>query len=330
MTNCDDWKNVAAVGLWIVVFLSTVHETCGKTAQENLDYMNTLANEQGALIEGSDGIFTKYVKSKHSKYSVVAIFNAVHPKHGCEICQEASGEFIIAAQSYAAIAKNDQNIFFVVLDYDNAPESFMKMNLNHAPEIVFFPRNHKKRKNNNYDISRYGMKADGILRWLHERSGVKVPVKKPIPWVKVSFVAMAVVLLSLVAICKPALCLAVFTSSTLWGIIIMLCVLAMTSGQMWNIIRNASNYGRYRNGETRLVMESESSQYRYESYFISLLNGSVALGFILLNQASEIGHKILRKAVGFVGLVMIMAIFGYLISMFRMKSHGYPYYLLFE
>lgn len=69
----------------------------------------------------------------------------------------------------------------------------------------------------------------------------------------------------------------------------------MTSGQMWNIIRNASNYGRYRDGETRLIMESESSQFRYETYFVSLLNGSIALGFILMNQASEISHTILRK-----------------------------------
>lgn len=69
----------------------------------------------------------------------------------------------------------------------------------------------------------------------------------------------------------------------------------MTSGQMWNFIRNASNYGRYHNGEIHLVRESENSQYRYESYFILLLNGSIALGFILLNQASEISHKILRK-----------------------------------
>lgn len=51
------------------------------------------------------------------------------------------------------------------------------MNLNHAPEIVYFPRSRKKRKNTHYDISRYGIKAEGILRWLHETSGVKVGIE---------------------------------------------------------------------------------------------------------------------------------------------------------
>lgn len=51
-----------------------------------------------------------------------------------------------------------------------------QMRLNHAPELVFFSRDNKKRKKDTYDIARYGMNAAGILKWLHERSGVKVRV----------------------------------------------------------------------------------------------------------------------------------------------------------
>lgn len=84
------------------------------------------------------------------------------------------------------------------------------------------------------------------------------------------------------------------------------CVLTMTSGQMWNFIRNASNHGRQRDGRLQLILESDGAQFRYETYLVVALNGAISVGFILLNQASEIKHLHLSK--GRVGVIIIDAV----------------------
>lgn len=109
----------------------------------------------------------------------------------------------------------------------------------------------------------------------------------------------------------------------------MVTVHVMTSGQMWNMIRRPAEAGRDGNG-VRYIQGGRGGQYIFESYIVMAVNMAVAVGFILMNEVPSVKRGKIKKVIGGIGLAMVMIFFGLLVSIFRIKSHGYPYSFLFQ
>jgi oligosaccharyltransferase complex subunit gamma len=77
---------------------------------------------------------------------------------------------------------------------------------------------------------------------------------------------------------------------------------------------------------------SSSGQFVIETYIIIALNGAVALGVILMNEAMKGGKSDVktRKVTAFIGIGLTVVFFSLLLSIFRGKAHGYPYSFLFK
>ena len=66
-------------------------------------------------------------RSKPRNYSVIVMFTALNPKRGCSVCQEASDEFTILANSFRFSSMYSHNLFFGVVDFDDGSEVFQSV-----------------------------------------------------------------------------------------------------------------------------------------------------------------------------------------------------------
>ena len=55
------------------------------------------------------------------------MFTALNPKRGCSVCQEASDEFTILANSYRFSAVYSNSLFFGMVDFDDGSEVFQSV-----------------------------------------------------------------------------------------------------------------------------------------------------------------------------------------------------------
>ena len=55
------------------------------------------------------------------------MFTALNPKRGCSVCQEASDEFNILANSFRFSPAYTNALFFAVVDFDDGPEVFQSV-----------------------------------------------------------------------------------------------------------------------------------------------------------------------------------------------------------
>ena len=64
---------------------------------------------------------------KPRNYSVIVMFTALDPKRGCSVCEEASNEFTILANSFRFSSSYTNALFFAVMDFDDGPEVFQSV-----------------------------------------------------------------------------------------------------------------------------------------------------------------------------------------------------------
>lgn len=321
---------VFALVCMLTCFFASNGQVLKPTPTQNLQKMVDLKAKHGLLIPMDSEKFKKYVKSKHSKYSVIAMFTALKPSFKCEICPDAKKEFSMLASSYEAQPSETTNIFFVVVDYHNAQEAFKTMKLTHVPGFYYFPGSRKRKKTDTYDSRRSGYNAVSLSRWLAEIEGIKIKIVVPFDYSSLIIPGCILLLTMFLILWKPDFVLMIFGNKILWGFAVLFAVLVMTSGQMWNHIRKPAQMSRNRKGDAEYIHGSRGGQYIFESYIVMAINGAITLGFIILNEVQTFKHRILKRVIGFLGLGIVMIFFGILLSIFRMKNRGYPYSFLFE
>lgn len=55
------------------------------------------------------------------------MFTALNPKRGCSVCQDASDEFTILANSFRFSSSYSHSLFFGVVDFDDGSEVFQSV-----------------------------------------------------------------------------------------------------------------------------------------------------------------------------------------------------------
>lgn len=251
----------------------------------------------------------------------------------CQICRQAHDEYVIVANSWRYSNAQSNRIFFAMVDYDEGSDVFNSLNLNSAPIFMFFSEKNTKTKNaEQLDIQRVGFNAEVIAKWISEKTNGEVNIRV----IRPPNYATSISILMLMAVCAALLYLKrdnleYVTNRTSWAIGAVVIVLVMTSGQMWNHIRGPPLMHRSNKGIS-YIHGSSSGQFVVETYIIIALNGAVALGVILMNEAMKAGKgdAKTRKVTAFIGLGLTVIFFSFLLSIFRSKAHGYPYSFLFK
>lgn len=274
--------------------------------------------------------FRKYVGSQSvpRNYSFVVMMTALSPQRSCHICRQAHEEFVTAATSFRYSQHfESKRLFFGSVDYDEGSDIFSSLNINSAPCFLYFSEKGNFKNPDELNIQRLGFGADVIARWINEKTGMSIKIVRPPNMsAPIMLALLGFTVLGILYISRNSLSL--IFNRNVWAFTAVSIVLLMTSGQMWNHIRGAPLMQRGRN-QNHYVHNSSSGQYVIETYLVMLINAGFALGVVLLTIALKLGDKKRGKFLARAGFFMAILFFSLLLSIFRQKSYGYPYRLLF-
>ncbi|CAG9762065.1 unnamed protein product [Ceutorhynchus assimilis] len=301
----------------------------GSTLADRVQQLTDLSSKKSVLRFNANK-FKDYVKTAPRNYSIVVMFTALASQRQCAVCRQASDEYTLVANSYRYSPAYSNKLFFAMVDFDEGSEVFQMMKLNTAPIFMHFPAKGKPKAADTMDIQRVGFGAEAIARFISERTDISIRI------IRAPNYSGTLSLTLLFAFVGGFLYLRrnnleFLYNKTMWGVWALFFTLAMTSGQMWNHIRGPPFMHRNQNGQTSYIHGSSQGQFVVETYIVMALNGAVVVGMILMAEAAKgKGDPKKRKIFAILGLVLISVFFSLLLSVFRTKTHGYPYSFLFK
>uniref|UniRef100_A0A023FWL1 Putative conserved membrane protein n=1 Tax=Amblyomma parvum TaxID=251391 RepID=A0A023FWL1_AMBPA len=321
--------------LVVLVALLSIESTSGnyrrkdaQTLGERVQQLTDLSLKR-PVIRLNGEKFRHFIKASPRNYSFIVMLTALAPQRQCSICRQANEEFQILANSWRYSSAYSNRIFFGLVDFDEGSDVFNMLQQNSAPVFLHFPEKGKPKRADHHDIQRLGFGAEGLARWIAERTDVHIRVFRPPSY------SGTIALVILVALIGALLYmrrnnLDFLYNKTSWGIAALCIVFAMTSGQMWNHIRGPPFMHKTQRG-VAYIHSSSGGQLIVETYIVIFLNAAIVFGMILMNDAAESkGDPKKRKIMAIVGLLLVAVFFSFLLSIFRSKAHGYPYSFLFK
>lgn len=261
---------------------------------------------------------------------MIVMLTALAPQRQCAICKHASDEYQLVASSFRYSSAFSNKVFFAMVDFDEGADVFQSLKLNSAPVFMHFPAKMKQVKADSLDISRRGFDAEQLARWVRERTNVEIRVQRPPNYSGILLSASACVTLAgfLYVMRKR---LTFLYSYVVWGLSVITLICFFISGQTWNMI-NGPPFMSNRKNDMGIIADDSNMQYVAETYIVFLLYFGVSAGIILLNEAPKIRSKNgKRKGIlAVTGILVVVFLFSFLLSIFRSKYHGYPYSFLIK
>lgn len=274
--------------------------------------------------------FKQYVKSAPRNYTMVVMLTALNPNRECQICKPANDEYQIIAQSWRYSAQFNNNLFFAMVDFDEASDVFRMLNTASAPQFIIFGRKGKPKSADNLDLPRVGFSAEAIAKWIHDRTDISVKIFRPPNYSGLLLIILLAFMIGGLLYVKRNN-LESFYNRTTWSFITISCILIFISGQMWNQIRGPPLVHRNpQTGQIGFFAGGHGYQFIAETYIIFGLYGACVAGMILMNEAPKFSNESgMKKVMAVGGLGMVTIFFSMILSIFRSKYQGYPYSLFF-
>ncbi|KAL7675891.1 hypothetical protein ACOME3_002152 [Neoechinorhynchus agilis] len=284
-------------------------------------------------LEGDDNQLSE------ERYGIVTLFTTMDPRHNCHGCHLFKEHLDAISKSYEHNDDSLPKLFFALLDYQKAQSVFEKYHIATVPHLVIFWSNLKAQSflEQSMPMERYQMEAQGICRWIRDKTNVMIHLKSLEPKIQAfNLIRLAVFgILFFVAVYyfRNAF------SYLPWAVLSVTAVLVFISGQMWNQIRNPPFDGGDGSKDIfeKYIARSSSYQLLAETYLVfgSYLLGIV--GLILLDKANrgEIissgkkrkSSKKRKSEFMWAGVVLTMVGINLISYFFFLKNRSYPYTL---
>uniref|UniRef100_A0A915K9X7 Magnesium transporter protein 1 n=1 Tax=Romanomermis culicivorax TaxID=13658 RepID=A0A915K9X7_ROMCU len=300
------------------------------TLEERVSRLQTLLTKKPVFRFSGDD-YRNYIRSAPRNYSVILMLTTLNPSRGCQICQQAHQEYQIVANSYRYANMFSKQLYFAMVDFDDASDVFQALNINSAPVLIHFPAKGRRKSSDTMDISRYGFGAEAVAKFVHERTDVQIRVIRPPSYAgPAAFLLLFVLVGGLLYMKRNNLDF--LYNRTAWGIAALCIIFAFLSGQMWNHIRGPPFMHRNpQTGQMAYISGSSQMQFVVETYIVMLMYIAVTVGFILMNEAIDMkGDATKKRVTACVGLGVVVVFFSLILSIFRSKYSGYPYSFLFK
>lgn len=300
--------------------------------EDQIQQLNDLM-ERRPIIKLNADKFKRFIGSQSvpRNYSFIVMMTALSPQRSCQICRQAHEEFMVTATSFKNSPHFEaKRLYFGSVDYDEGTDIFNSLGINSAPCFLYFSEKGNFKKPDELNIQRLGFGADVISRWITDKTGMTIKIVRPPNMsVPIMMFIFGLTFCAILFMCRNSL--GNIFNRNVWAISAVAIVLLMTSGQMWNHIRGAPLMQRGRS-QNNYIHSSSSGQFVIETYLVMLINAGIAIGMVLMTDALKTGgggDGKRKKFVARVGLFMTVFFFSLLLSIFRQKSYGYPYRLLF-
>ncbi|KAI0152895.1 OST3/OST6 family protein [Xylariaceae sp. FL1272] len=286
-------------------------------------------------IKLADSSYRKLTKAPRD-YSVAVLLTALDTKYGCQLCTAFQPEWDVLGKSYTkGDKKGESRLILSTLDFSEGRETFMSLGLQSAPTLLLFAPTTGEHAVANpdpirYDFSAGSLTADEIRNWLVRQLPDRPhpPVYRPINYFRwvvsvVSFLGAAGVILKLWPYMLPFI-----QSRNVWAIISLVLIVMFVSGHMFNQIRRVPYVAGDGHGGISYFAGGFQNQYGLETQIVACIYGILAFATISLAvKAPRVQDSHLQQfmVIGF-GIVLIV-MYSYLMSVFRVKNGGYPFKL---
>ncbi|KAJ5172258.1 hypothetical protein N7492_004851 [Penicillium capsulatum] len=317
----------------LLVFFSVLSAVlAAKPATDKFDRFHTLSRSGPVELDSTS--FEELTATPRDYYAAV-ILTARDDRYGCLMCREFDSEWGVISQSWNKGPKLDGlKMVLGTLDFDHGRVIFQKFMLQTAPVLLLFPPNVGPFAKVNAEPARLEftgpMTAEHLYLWIerHLPGGPMPPLVRPINYMRiVSAVAIVLGVVTLSTVLAPYV-LPIIQSRNLWTAVSLIAILLFTSGQMFNHIRGAPYVAGDGHGGISYFAGGFQNQFGMETQIVAAIYA--VLSFATIALAWKVPRMEDVKGQQLAILIWAGVLFGtysLLLSVFKAKNGGYPFYL---
>ncbi|OAX85197.1 hypothetical protein ACJ72_00426 [Emergomyces africanus] len=273
--------------------------------------------------------------SRPRDYHVAVLLTAGDVKYGCQLCREVQPEWDLLARSWnKGVQEDTPRLLFATLDFSRGKKTFQNLLIQTAPILIFFPPTVGSGAKADASPIRYDFTgpisseklSDWISRYLPE--GHIPPVVRPINYTRI--VTIITLLLGAVTLftVSSRFILPLIQNRNLWAAISLIMILLFTSGHMYNHIRKVPYVTADNKGGISYFAPGFMSQLGLETQIIAAIYAVLSFSTIALAMKTpRIADPKTQQINVIIWGAVIFAIYSFLLSVFRVKNAGYPFFL---
>ncbi|EMC95999.1 hypothetical protein BAUCODRAFT_109760 [Baudoinia panamericana UAMH 10762] len=269
-------------------------------------------------------------------YSVAVLLTALEARFGCQLCNEFQPEWELLAKQWTRGDRNGEGrLLFGTLDFMDGKGTFQALQLQTAPVLLLFPPTtgpNAKPDNvpQRFDFSSGINKAEPIHSWLvRQLPDIPHPAfVRPINYLMIGIGITAVLgVITFFTVAAPYV-LPIIQNRNLWAAISLIAVLLFTSGHMFNHIRKVPYVAQDGRGDVSYFAGGFQNQFGLETQIVAAMYGVLAFATISLAlKVPRIANPQTQQIAVVVWGGVILGMYSFLLSVFRVKNGGYPFWL---
>ncbi|KAH8685937.1 hypothetical protein BGZ60DRAFT_396503 [Tricladium varicosporioides] len=305
-----------------------------KPAADKFSQFHTKALSANPL-KLDDGVYSQLTAGARN-YSVAILLTALESRFGCVLCREFQPEWDLLSKSWI---KGDRQgasrMLFGTLDFIDGKNTFQSLGLQTAPVLLLFqptigPYAVTETGPIRYDFTNGPQSAEQIHSWLTRfLDGRPHPqVQRPINWVRGIAVTTTILgTITFLSVAWPYL-LPVIQNRNVWAAISLIAILLFTSGHMFNHIRKVPYVAGDGRGGVSYFAGGFSNQFGLETQIVAAMYGLLSFATISLAlKVPRIADPKTQQIAVIIWGGVIFVMYSFLLSVFRIKNGGYPFWL---
>ncbi|EHA58343.1 hypothetical protein MCOR27_002111 [Pyricularia oryzae] len=286
-------------------------------------------------IKLDDSSYRKLTRAPRD-YSISILLTAMDARYGCQLCREFQPEYDLLARSWLkGDKKGDSRLIYAVLDFTDGKDTFMSLGLQTAPVLYFFPATTGPHavpspEPIRYDFNNGALTAEQVHGWMSRNLPDRPhpPVKRPINWMRWITGTVSILGVSTAAFLAWPYVVPIITNRNIWAGLTLISILVFTSGHMFNHIRKVPYVAGDGRGGVSYFAGGFQNQYGLETQIIAAIYGILAFASISLAvKVPRIADAKTQQVAVIVWGGVMLAMYSFLLSTFRIKNGGYPFSL---
>ncbi|KAE8334671.1 hypothetical protein BDV24DRAFT_156668 [Aspergillus arachidicola] len=316
----------------IIALFYIISSTCASQEPGKFERYQSLS--RSIPIELDDSSFED-LTSKPRDYHVAVLLTAAEARYGCILCREFQPEWELISRSWNKGPKPDGlKMLFTTLDFSNGKATFQKLMLQTAPVLLVFPPTVGPFAKVDDAPIRFDfsgpISADQLYVWInrHLPEGPKPPLIRPINYMRlISAVTIVMGVLTLFTVLSPYV-LPVIQNRNLWAAFSLISILLFTSGHMFNHIRKVPYVVGDGKGGISYFAGGFSNQFGMETQIIAAIYAILSFATIALAmKVPRIADSKAQQVAVLIWGTVLFGMYSFLLSVFRAKNGGYPFFL---
>ncbi|MCJ1273401.1 oligosaccharyl transferase subunit ost3/OST6 [Puttea exsequens] len=269
-------------------------------------------------------------------HSVLVLLTALDARFGCQLCRDFQPEWDLLGKSWA---KGDRDglsqTLLGTLDFLDGKATFQKLMLQTAPIFLLFPPTNGPNarpdgQSIRYDFTAGPQTAENVIIWLSRYlpEGPKPTITRPLNYFRIVTTTTIVLgAISFLSVAHPYV-VPVIQNRNLWAGISLITILLFTSGHMFNHIRKVPYVAGDGKGGISYFAGGFSNQFGMETQIVAAMYGTLAFATIALAlKVPRMSDPKMQQLAVFVWGGVMLGMYSFLMSVFRIKNGGYPFYL---